>query len=475
MQGRLCLSRAMRIASFALLALALTPAAAQRVPPADAAPYARAIAAGYKAAMYCAGIFTAGRTPAQVDAEELRGIYPEYDAIVPTLTATVDRQGQTVQVPFDPALPPRTAVWTPGGGCLLEPIGQVPVGVMRIGPVAGRRALPPPRSPLPADPRPWPLGDAGIDPRPAPALAALIAAAFDGHSYGSGHTTGIVVLRSGAVVAERYADGWGPFVANRTWSVGKSMSGTLIGLAHMQPAAPARVPEWDAERLDPRAAITLDNLLRMASGLHSGAAGNRTDAIYFGGTAVTEEAVAWPLEAKPGTRFRYANDDILLAVRAMRATLGEERYDGFPRAALFAPLGMTHTVAEQDWRGNYILSSQVWSTARDLARLGQFWLQDGIWQGRRLLPAGWLRYMTTPSGPQPADGPGYGATMWLFGPAQGLPAGSYAAQGNRGQYVLLIPSAKLVIVRRGEDPGAARFDIARFSADVLAAEGTAGR
>ena len=80
-----------------------------------------------------------------------------------------------------------------------------------------------------------------------------------------------------------------------------------------------------------------------------------------------------------------------------------------------------------------------------------------------------MRYMTTPSGPQPASGPGYGATLWLFGPAQGLPAGSYAAQGNRGQYIMVIPSERLVIVRRGEDPGGARFDIARFSADVIAA------
>ena len=98
-----------------------------------------------------------------------------------------------------------------------------------------------------------------------------------------------------------------------------------------------------------------------------------------------------------------------------------------------------------------------------------FWSQDGVWQGKRMLPAGWMRTMTTPSGPQPLSGPGYGATMWLFGPKQGLPEGSYAAQGNRGQYVMVIPSRQLVIVRRGEDPGTARFDIAHFAADVAAA------
>ena len=148
--------------------------------------------------------------------------------------------------------------------------------------------------------------------------------------------------------------------------------------------------------------------------------------------------------------------------------LGDDLHGKSHGASLFGPLGMSHTVAETDWHGNYILSSQVWSTARDLARLGLFWSQDGVWQGKRLLPAGWMRTVTMPSGPQPASGPGYGATMWLFGLKQGLPEGSFAAQGNRGQYVMAIPSRQLVIVRRGEDPGAARFDIARFAADVAA-------
>ena len=208
----------------------------------------------------------------------------------------------------------------------------------------------------------------------------------------------------------------------------------------------------------------------MASGLHSDTAGNRTDALYMGATTVTQEVTHWPLEAAPGTRFRYANNDILLAIRSLRAALNnDDRYHAFPRTELFDKIGMTHTVAETDWAGNFILSSQVWSTARDLARLGLLWLNDGVWQGERILPEGWVKSMTTPSGPQPEDGPGYGATMWLFGPDQGLPAGSYAAQGNRGQYIMVIPSERLVIVRRGEDPVGARFDIAKFSADVAAA------
>lgn len=410
----------------------------------------------------CEGIFTAGRTEAQIAAVELRGIYPEYDAIVPKLRAAIDRPRGTVSVPFSTDLPPRHAGWGPRTGCTLAPIGS-------IAPRA-TASLPLP-SPAPADPRQWPLGDSGIAPRPSSALAATMERAFERNSYGKGETLGVIVMRDGQIVGERYADGFGPFVPNRTWSVAKSIAGTLVGLAArdlaIDPKARAAIPEWRAPG-DPRQSITLDNLMRMASGLHSDHYGNRTDALYFGGTTVTEQAPGWPLEARPGTRFRYANNDILLAVRAIRARMNDDaRYANWPSQQLFAPLGMRHTTAGTDWRGNFLLSSQIWTTARDLARLGQFWLQDGVWQGKRLLPAGWMRYMITPAGPQPEDGPGYGATMWLFGPKQGLPVGSYSAQGNRGQYVMVVPSERLVIVRRGEDPGSARFDIAKFTADVI--------
>ena len=452
--------------ALSLALLLAVPAAAQQVAPAEPTPYQRAIAAGYKASMLCSGIFNAGRTERQVEADELRAIYPEYDAIVPTLSAKVDRGSHRVVVTWSDTLPPRLAFWRAGAGCTNVPIGSKPDE-----PQSGSRISPGPAWP---DPRPWPAGDAGIAPTPSPTLAAAIARAFDRATYGEGsETVGVVVLREGKVLAERYRDGFGPFTSNRTWSVAKSMAGAIVGVAQAQGAIdiaqPAPMPEWQAPG-DPRAAITTDQLLRMASGLHSDTAGNRTDAIYFGGTAVTEEATGWPLVAGPGARFRYANNDILLAVRGLRAKLGEERHRDFPVRELFAKLGMTHTVAETDWQGNYILSSQVWSTARDLARFGQFMIQDGVWQGRRLLPAGWMADSIKPLGPQPATGPGYGRTLWLLGPAQGLPAGSYAAQGNRGQYVVVVPSERLVVVRRGEDPGPARFDIPRFAADLIAAK-----
>lgn len=445
----------------ALLSAPLRAQSPQSVRASDHNNYARAVAAGYKAAFLCGGVFNAGRTEQSVEALDLRGIYPEYDAIVPALTARIDRRGGTVSVPFAHDMPPRHATWQRGRGCTLAPIGAPPST-----PSPAMRAVSP--APTGADPRAWPLGDAGIAPNPSEGLARVVARAFDG-GYGRGsETLGVVVVRDGRVVAERYRDGFGPFVSNRTWSVAKSVTGTLVGMSGVDVRRPADIPEWGGRPgIDPRAAITLDQLLRMSSGLHSDTAGNRTDAIYFGGTTVTEQATGWPLSSRPGERFRYANNDILLAARSLRAALGEARYRALP-GRLFDTLGMRHTVAEADWQGNYILSSAVWTTARDLARLGQFWMQDGVWQGRRLLPAGWMRYMTTPSGPQPDRSEGYGASIWLFGAAQGLPPGSYSAQGNRGQYVMVVPSHRLVVVRRGEDPGGARFDVARFTADLIA-------
>ena len=140
-----------------------------------------------------------------------------------------------------------------------------------------------------------------------------------------------------------------------------------------------------------------------------------------------------------------------------------------PPAELFRRLGMHDTWAERDWRGNYVLSSQVWSTARDLARFGRLYLNDGVVDGERLLPEGWRDSVSRPSGPQPRGEQGYGATFWLFNKSEGIPADTISANGNRGQYVIIAPSRNVVIVRRGEDPAGARFDHIAFTRDVLAA------
>ena len=307
----------------------------------------------------------------------------------------------------------------------------------------------------------------------APRAAQRGRQGFDRRSYGQGsETTAVIVVPTAASCAEQYRPDFTMHASQRTWSVGKSLAATVMGAAVQQGlidvAAPAPVPEWKAPG-DPRSRITTDQLLRMASGLNSDHAGNRTDALYFGGIGVAEQAGGWPLVAPPGTAFRYANNDTVLAVRGLQHRLGGgDKSLRFPFEALLWKIGMTRTVPETDTRGHFIMSSQVWTTARDLARLGLLYLNDGVWDGQRLLPADWRSYVARQGPAQPPSGYGYGASWWTFPKDSGLPQDAIIARGNRGQYVVVIPSRKMVIVRRGFDGNAMNFDLDAFTSDVLA-------
>jgi CubicO group peptidase (beta-lactamase class C family) len=437
----------------------------------EQARYARALAAGYKASFLCSDIFNAGMTEAQVERDDLQRGYPELDPLMPAMKAVIDRRARTVSVPFDDQLPPRVAAWRPYLGCAQLPIGARDGNAVALPQLSVQPAL------ANMDRLPWPMGDRAALVRPRGDVRALnqaMAAAFDRRTYGQGsETTALLVVQNGRIVAERYREDFNMHMSQRTWSVAKSIAGTVVGAAVQQGkidvAAPAPIPEWRRPG-DPRAAITTDHLLRMSSGLHSDTAGNRTDAIYFGGTSVTEQATGWPLIAPPGTRFRYANNDTMLAARALRAVLGDgQEALAFPFTSLLWKIGMTRTVPETDWEGNFILSSQVWTTARDLARMGLLYLNDGVWNGERILPAGWGRYVASHGPAQPASGYGYGATFWTFPRNSGLPQDAYVARGNRGQYLAVIPSRQMLIVRRGFDGAGATFNLDDFTRDVLAA------
>ena len=452
--------------------LAAAPACAQSQDELDAR-YDRALAAGYKALMLCSAIANAERagaerTPESVERWELAGIQAPLDTIVGELPYKIERTGENppgsspqlrlVEVQWADDMAPRIAMHDSQKGCHLQPVGAGMPVIVSLRPQVDH----------PSEPT-KPFTDRRVQ--------AATEGAF-GENYGEGaRTTGVLVTSRGAVLGERYAADFGPDVPQRTWSVAKSIAATLVGAAVQRGETTvdgklpnglprAVVPAWsDIARGDPRARISLDNLLRMASGRYSDTPGNRTDPLYFGGTSVEESAGIWPLIHQPGTVFRYANNDTLMAVKSIA-----NGFEHHPPSELFARLGMHDIVAETDWRGDYILSSQVWSTARDLARLGQLYLDDGVLSdGTRILPEGWVKYVSSPSGPQP-DGPlGYGAGFWLFDKSDGIPPDTFAAMGNRGQYVVIVPSRHIVIVRRGEDPVGARFDIVAFTRDVLAA------
>ena len=432
----------------------------------DRPAYVRALAAGYKASFVCSNLFNGGLSEAQTEADDLKGTYDSLTPLFAKLAARIDRERQTVSVAYDPGMPPRLAAWRPNLGCTTLPIGASQDAVAVLPRLQARAPD--------LDGQRWPMGDRDAGGRASgdvDALRTAVGKAFDRRSYGQGsETTAVVIVRDGRIVAERYRPDLNLHSSQRTWSVGKSLAATVIGAAVQQRlvdvAAPAPVPEWRTQG-DPRGRITTDQLLRMASGLNSDHAGNRTDALYFGGIGVAEQSGSWPLVAAPGTAFRYANNDTVLAIRGLQHALGDKSLR-FPFESLLWKIGMTRTIPETDWRGHFIMSSQVWTTARDLARLGLLHLNDGVWNGEQILPAGWREYVRRNGTAQPASGYGYGASWWTFPKDSGLPQDAIVARGNRGQYVVVVPSQRLVIVRRGFDGTAANFDLDAFTRDVLA-------
>lgn len=432
------------------------------------------LAAGWKAAFICSASFNGGLPLETIEQNELDGIYPDFQEAFDKLPeGRIDRNRKIVSVVWSDSLPARYAVWRAGFGCTQLPPGadlSLAEGLTRFSS--------------------WPVGkepDTGSaigsevkltsEEGFYGALEVPISFAFDGNTYGEGtRTSAVLVVAGGEIVAEKYARGITANTPQRTWSVAKSFSASIIGAANyaglFDYKGRTALKAWEQPG-DPRQRITTEHLLQMASGLDSGARGNRTDQLYFGGGKLVDHALGKSLEAAPGTRFKYANNDTILAMRVLRERLGDDAlYHRFPYENLLWKIGAMHTTLEADWNGDFLSSSMIWTTARDVARLGQLYLQDGVWGGERILPEGWTTFVSTPAPAQPArrEGFGYGAQFWLLDNVPGVPRDSYAALGNRGQHLVIIPSRDVVLVRRGYDVnGGTPFDISAFTRDILAA------
>ncbi|MCC6641940.1 MAG: serine hydrolase [Deltaproteobacteria bacterium] len=371
------------------------------------------------------------------------------------------------------------AIHRPGLGCTLLPDGDTGLALPR-----GIEAKRPKLDPA----SPWPLGDAGPSDAAPPAVEAAIDHAFAEPAAATGNvrrTTAIVVAHDGRLVAERYAPGYGPNVPMLSWSMAKSVLAALVaievadGRLALHERAP--VPEWASDD-DPRRAITLDQLLRMSSGLgwdeHYGAV-NDVSRMLFTMPDTGAFAARSPLVATPDTVWYYSSGTSNIVARILRELAGNDLATLVRHAneRLFDAAAMTSAMFEPDVSGTFIGSSFAFMTARDWARFGELHREDGVWNGRRILPEGWVRYVTTPT-PAAPEGQ-YGAHWWLNAgepkdparrPWPDLPTDTYAARGHSGQYVVVVPSAKLVVVRLGlSEPDNGDDGAARLVAEILAA------
>ena len=315
-----------------------------------------------------------------------------------------------------------------------------------------------------ANTTPWPMGDvlpttplpAGID---TAKLRQAVDAAF---ASPEGYTQAFVVVHDGRIVAERYAHGADKDTQLESWSMGKSIAGTWIGMLIHQGVLkleePAPVPEWHRTPGDPRAKIRVVDLLRMSSGLRYSRGSPEDlpgyhdhDLGYTGAIDAYAFATSVPLQFEPNTFGRYRNSDPLtlgMIVRDAVRKRGEE-YLTWPQRALFDKIGIRRQVLETDPYGNFLIPGYDYGTARNWARLGMLYLNDGVWDGERLLPEGWTTFVSTPA-PAWKDS-AYGAMVWVNagGAWPALPRDAFAFRGAGLQDTYVIPSRKLVIVRMG--------------------------
>jgi CubicO group peptidase (beta-lactamase class C family) len=336
------------------------------------------------------------------------------------------------------------------------------------------------------DTMPWPMGDR-VDDEPLPTHvdeAALQAAsdwAFERESDEQ-VTLSLMVVQNGRILHERYAPGVDLHTRTRTWSTAKSIAVTLIGmlvddgrLALDEPLGVDWGPRAASPETDPRNAITLRHVLNMSSGLYPVDNGleyaTGSGLAYWAGASSVRGALGRGMIREPGTNWDYENYETLTAVLAMKQALGDARtYLEYPRRALLDRLGMRNTLLSTDRFGDFILSSQVYTNARDLARFGMLYQQGGTWNGERLISQDWIDFVRTPA-PATADrGAFYGGQWWLVPDDRtDVPADAYATAGNRGQFVIVVPSHDLVIVRRGLDWGRQGFDRWDLTREVLKA------
>ena len=433
----------------------------------DGNPTPRRVAASQaatRAVAVCSGLWNGGRTVEQINADNggLGG--------TDSMKTDIDYSRKIVSIKYSDVMPPRIVAWRPVLGCVQLPIGATEEALQFVPQVALDVKTPD------FDSKDWPMGDKNamgqLPEAKQKALDAIVESGFDGSTYG-GRTWGIIVVKDGKIVSERYGMGFNMHQAAQTHSAAKSFTSSIVGIATWKYGLdidrPGALEEWRKPG-DPRGAITARHLLHMSSGLYTEGGGSPVTDIYAGGATVAGRAVTNILDTQPGTRFLYSPPDTMLLMRTVREAVRDDKtFWAMPFRQLFWKIGMTRTTPASDWNGDFLMSGQTYSSARDFARFGLLYINDGIWNDERILPEGWCKFVSTPGPVQPqGDGPRYGAQFWIYGGIDGLPSDSYTPTGGQGQYAMIIPSHKTIIVRRGFDDRNG-FKIAKFCTDVLTA------
>lgn len=417
------------------------------------------IITGYAAKNLASAVFVSGRSQAEVEALDLNFSFIKYTK------NRVDIENKSVRSRF---LWGRSkAIYREGFGCTL--VRDVDEEVLR------NEKFPeiPPLN-YAQDTTLWPLGNViqdsivGIDLQKIEQIALNL---VDKHTYG-GYAFSFLVMYKGVPVMEKYNLGINEKTRLLSWSMAKSFTNALAGIMVMDGKwdihAPAEIPEW---QFDDRKSITISNLLKMQSGLEwNEDYGNRSDVTVMLHDKADFARFSYekPLKYAPGTRWYYSSGTTNIVNHLMRKAIGNDSlYYQFAANRLFNKIGMPDAVFEVDASGTQVGSSYIYATTRDYARFALLYMNDGVFNGERILPEGWVKYSATDA----TDSMGkYGAGFWLNmdGAMPSAPANMYRCQGHNGQRIFMLPDEELAVVVLGYSPKKTNdMDFNRLIGDVL--------
>lgn len=439
------------------------------------------IGSGFVAKYICSSTFISGRDPQPVFAEDVKPANP----LAALAGFHIDHEEKTVTGSLYGMFNLK-AIYREGCGCsLVVGTTEEEMHLQKLVPPDFAKSRPRHREDLP-----WPAGNLPADVSQLEGIdmgrieKAMDAAFAESSPENLRQTRAVVVVYDGQLIAERYAPGFHKDMPLLGWSMSKSVTNALVGIlvkdGKLDIMQPAPVPEWQ-DSSDPRHKITLDQLLRMSSGLAFeevyAPLADATD-MLFGSHDFATFAAAKPLETDPDGKWYYSSGTANIVARIVRQTV-EKEYDyyyGYLYEKLFDKIGMYSAILEPDSSGTFVGSSYAHATPRDWARFGQLYLQDGVWEGDRILPEGWVFYATTPTPGAPQGE--YGAHFWLNAGNPDnpedrrypdSPRDEYEAAGFQGQRVIVIPSKKLVLVRFGATSHRPAWDTDAFIQNVMAA------
>ncbi|MER8976133.1 MULTISPECIES: serine hydrolase [unclassified Mesorhizobium] len=405
------------------------------------------VGSGYAAKIVCSNVFIAGRDADDVLAVDVQA--PGHP-LLKLMRVSVDKEKGTVSAGLFGVLGKSVAVARDGLGCASVPDGDIAAAKA----VAGAAPTPAPLPDLI-----WPEGDkadASQDPE--------VAKVLDDPAMTGAGMRAVVVVKNGRIVAEHYGDGFSEKTPLLGWSMTKTVNAAIVGtLVKEGKLAMTNQGLFGPWKGDGRVVISLADMMAMSSGLEFnedyGDVADVTRMLYLE-PDMAGFAGSKPLTGEVGKVFSYSSGTAVMLSRLWQDAIGDkDKALAWPRTALFDPLGMQSAVLEADEHGTFVGSSYLYATARDWARFGQFLLQGGVWNGKEILPAGFVDWMREPATASKVYGNGQ---LWIEGPgdeenpgaggAAGLPKDTYWMEGHDGQTVAIIPSEQLVVVRLGLTP-----------------------